>query len=112
MRLTFLGKSTQGGGSPTLYATDRGTYVVQGWKVTDQPANLVEIPESLLKHLLPGTELGVTLRATGRRWRGDSGECDTYTLSGRMITDVDTLEQMNIPRHESCVEVRRLRKEI
>ena len=23
MRLTFLGKETQGGGSPTLYATDR-----------------------------------------------------------------------------------------
>jgi len=33
MRLTFLGKETQGGGSPTLWATDRGTYVVQGWKL-------------------------------------------------------------------------------
>jgi hypothetical protein len=30
MRLTFLGKDTQGGGSPTLFATDRQTYVVQG----------------------------------------------------------------------------------
>lgn len=36
MRLRFLGKATQGGGSPALYATDRNTYVVQGWKVQGQ----------------------------------------------------------------------------
>jgi len=30
MQLTFLGKETTGGQSPTLYATNRGTYVVQG----------------------------------------------------------------------------------
>lgn len=55
MRLTFLGKSTQGGGSPTLYATDHDTYVVQGWRVTGEPESCVEIPASLLEHLLPGT---------------------------------------------------------
>lgn len=26
MRLTFLGKNTQGGGSPTLFSTDRDSY--------------------------------------------------------------------------------------
>jgi hypothetical protein len=58
MRLKFLGKSTQGGVSPTLYETDRDTYVVQGWRVSGMPADVVEIPESLLSHLLPGTKVG------------------------------------------------------
>lgn len=111
MRLTFLGKSTQGGGSPTLYATDRGTYVVQGWKVQEGPATSVEIPESLLAHLLPGTALEGELRSTGKRWHGDGGECGTYTLSGSRVTDADALRQMNMPGHETCVEVRKLRKD-
>lgn len=31
MRLTFLGKDTQGGNSPTLWATDDDQYVIQGF---------------------------------------------------------------------------------
>jgi hypothetical protein len=31
MRLTFLGKETQGGNSPTLWETDDGHYVIQGF---------------------------------------------------------------------------------
>lgn len=57
MQLTFLGKNTQGGGSPTLYATDRGTYVVQGWKVPGHETS-VEIPKPLLRFLEPDTRLG------------------------------------------------------
>lgn len=40
MRLTYLGKTADSGknGCPALYATDRGTYVVQGKIVTDQEA--------------------------------------------------------------------------
>jgi hypothetical protein len=38
MRLRFLGTDSAAGQCPTLYATDRGTYVVQGWKVTDGEA--------------------------------------------------------------------------
>jgi hypothetical protein len=47
------------GGSPTLYATDRGTYVVQGWRVSDPEAQaqlvvprhetVVEVPAALLR---------------------------------------------------------------
>jgi hypothetical protein len=97
MRLTFLGKATQGGGSPTLFATDRNTYVVQGWKVpghTDQ----VEIPQRLLKHLQDGTYLGVELIDSGR---------GGFTLSGKPVTDAEALSQMDIPGHETCVEVLR-----
>ncbi|MEV5709721.1 hypothetical protein [Actinoallomurus sp. NPDC052274] len=60
MRLRFLGTDSQVGQCPTLYATDRGTYVVQGWKVTDPDAladlrdvlegeTFVEIPKELLR---------------------------------------------------------------
>ena len=31
MRLTFLGKASENGESPTLYATDHGSYIVQGY---------------------------------------------------------------------------------
>lgn len=64
MRARFLGKdpNSQGGQSPTLFATDRAdrtTYIAQGWKVTDRQAladvgpvpdheALIEIPEDVL----------------------------------------------------------------
>jgi hypothetical protein len=59
MKLTLLGKESKTGGSPTLYATDRGTLIVQGWLVSDPEAlaamsipdheGVVEIPEGLLR---------------------------------------------------------------
>jgi hypothetical protein len=60
MRLMFLGSTSQDGECPTLYATDRGTYVVQGWQVTDPEAladlkdvldgeTFVEVPKALLR---------------------------------------------------------------
>lgn len=44
MRLTYLGKTADSGknGCPALYATDRGTYVVQGKALTD-PAALADL---------------------------------------------------------------------
>src|SRR2546427_11532422 len=60
MRLRFLGSDSDVQECPTLYATDRGTYVVQGWTVTDPEAladlhnvlegeSFVEIPKELLR---------------------------------------------------------------
>jgi hypothetical protein len=48
VKLSFLGSTSQEGQCPTLYATDRDTFVVQGWAVTD--------PEALgdLRDVLPG----------------------------------------------------------
>ncbi|NRQ40067.1 hypothetical protein HII36_50825 [Nonomuraea sp. NN258] len=48
MKLRFLGSTSDDGQCPTLYETDRGTYVVQGDVVTD--------PEALadLRNILPG----------------------------------------------------------
>ncbi|MGH4012771.1 MAG: hypothetical protein ACRDSL_02295 [Pseudonocardiaceae bacterium] len=95
VQLTFLGKTTQGGGSPTLFATDRDTYVVQGWKVPGYETS-VEIPRGLLGYLEPNTRLAAVLHTT---------EQDTYVLSGAAVTDVKALEQMDIPDHETCIEV-------
>lgn len=65
MRLRFLGEDpeSQGGQSPTLFATDRAdrkTYIVQGWTVSDPEAlaqlgaippgeTVIEIPVDLLR---------------------------------------------------------------
>jgi hypothetical protein len=61
MQLTFLGTTSNSGSCPNLYATDRGTYVVQGSRVIDPDAlatlrerglpdheTAVEIPAALL----------------------------------------------------------------
>jgi hypothetical protein len=95
MRLTFLGKATQGGGSPTLFVTDQGTYVVQGWKVPGHSTS-VEIPHRLLVHVQADTYVGAHMADTGR---------GTFTLSGEPVTDTEALSQMDIPGHETCVEV-------
>lgn len=100
VRLTFLGKSTQGGGSPTLFATNRDTYVVQGWRVAGDETR-VEIPKKLLGYLEPSTQLGSALQ---------DAEPDTCILSGAGVTDTDALAQMDIPDHETCVEVGKVRR--
>ena len=62
MRLTFIGTNSSGGNCPAVYTTDRGTVVVQGWKVEDRDAladlrdladneTAVEIPRELLPFL-------------------------------------------------------------
>lgn len=61
MRLTFIGKDPDSNptGSPTVYRTDRQTWVVQGWDVTGPDAlaqmdipvgeTAVEIPDRMLQ---------------------------------------------------------------
>ncbi|CAM4261930.1 hypothetical protein NONI108955_17525 [Nocardia ninae] len=95
MRLQFLGKGgTEGGGCPSVYATDQNTYVLQGWK-TDAPET-IEIPHLLLGYVLPDTFIGAAMTDTGR---------GTFTLSGRPVADPEVLAQMDIYDDETCVEV-------
>ena len=61
MRLTFIRKTQLSGDTncPSLYLTDRGTYVVQGWRVTDPEAlaqldipdheTVVEVPVDVVR---------------------------------------------------------------
>jgi hypothetical protein len=61
MALTFLGKETQGGNSPTLWETDDGDYVIQGFtldaETLDQVGTVptgeavIRVPKKLMRHL-------------------------------------------------------------
>ena len=82
-----------------LFATDRETYVVQGWTVPGQETS-VEIPHKLLQYLEPDTELAAPLQDTGR---------DSYILSGAVVVDAEALAQTDMPGHETSVEVGRVR---
>jgi hypothetical protein len=65
MRLTLIGKDPDSNptGSPTVYRTDKGSWVVQGWLVTDAEAlaqinvpdgeTCVEIPDRII-HFFTG----------------------------------------------------------
>ncbi|WP_026454414.1 hypothetical protein [Saccharomonospora iraqiensis] len=44
MKVTYLGTTSSTGQCPTAYATDRGTYLIQGEIVTD-PEALAELRE-------------------------------------------------------------------
>lgn len=56
MQLRFLGTDSGSDTCPTMYATDRGTLVVQGWRVTD-PDALAQLAE----RGLPATETAVEI---------------------------------------------------
>jgi hypothetical protein len=101
MRLTFLGKDTLNGGSPTLFAADGGGYVAQGYRVPGDESS-VEIPKKLLTFLEEGTRLDARLRDTGR---------GSYILTGKVVTDPEALAQMDIPAHETAVEVDKVRED-
>jgi hypothetical protein len=55
MRLTLVGKDPDSNptGSPTVYRTDRDTWVVQGWIVKD--------PDALAQMNIPGEETAVEI---------------------------------------------------
>ena len=113
MKLRFLGKESKPNDSPTLYATDRDSYIVQGWIVTD-PAilalfdlvgheTLVEVPARLMAHLDKDGLSGEILRpappivhvtATGN-----------YIMRGPRVTDAGALSQISLPHHETCIEI-------
>jgi hypothetical protein len=66
MRLTLIGKDPESNptGSPTVYRTDRASWVVQGWTVTDAEAlaqlvipageGCVEIPDRMVQFFRQG----------------------------------------------------------
>ncbi|GAA1448913.1 hypothetical protein [Nocardiopsis tropica] len=64
MRITKLGTTSHGGNCPTLYETDTGDIVVQGYRLTDREAlaqlsdvlpdeQFVVVPRELLTRFAP-----------------------------------------------------------
>lgn len=113
MKIRFLGKSTERADSPTLYATDRATYLIQGWKVADpdllagldspERETLVEIYARLMNHLTKDGLSGVL-----RCWTPPIvhvRENGNLVVRGKRVTDPEVLAQMDMPDHEDVVEV-------
>jgi hypothetical protein len=113
MKLRFLGKDSTPTNSPTLYATDQNSYVVQGCIVTDavtlarlnvpDDESIVEVPAALLDHLaldgLDGAVTNLMPPIVDVTTRGN------YIIQGKQVTDAAALSQMSIPDHETCVQV-------
>lgn len=113
MRLRFLGKNSTPTNSPTLYATDQGSYVVQGWIITDpdvlarhdlpEDETLVEVPPALLTYLSVDGLDGAVSRLVDPIV--DTMPNGNYVIQGKRVTDAETLSQMSIPDYETCVLV-------
>lgn len=113
MEIRFLGKETDHGDSPTLYATDRGTYLVQGWNTTDpEILNELDVPEGetvveiyarLMAHLAKdGLNGVVTSWIHPIVYVKQNGN---LIIQGMRVTDSRVLAKMRIPEHEDVVEV-------
>jgi hypothetical protein len=114
MKLRFLGKNSNVGDCPTLYSTDRDTYLVQGWRIyandllmqLDIPEGetAVEVPTELFEHLekdgLPKGE--IRRLADPIMFLTPNG---TFVVQGQEVTDPEALAQMEIPDYETVVEV-------
>ncbi|MFB8277834.1 hypothetical protein [Nocardia colli] len=94
MKLERLGGDSGNGQSPTLFRSDQQSYVVQGWSTGS--SDTIEIPHGLIQYLQPGTCLGALLQDTGH---------GTFTLTGEPVTDPEALDQIQLPGHESAVQV-------
>ena len=115
MQLRFLGKETTGGQSPTLYATDQDSYVVQGWIVTDgsvlsmldmpEDETVVEVYARLMSHLAKDGLSSQVIRETDPIVHVT--ENGNYVLRGKRVTDEEALGQMDIPGHETAIEIPR-----
>ncbi|SDU77082.1 hypothetical protein [Jiangella alkaliphila] len=111
MRLRFIAIDTGKDGCPTLYATDRDSYVIQGWRVADPTAvaglqlganeTCIEVPSRLL------TALEVPKGPASTEVPYVTTPAGTYVIRGPEILDAETLAQMNVPGHETAVEVPR-----
>jgi hypothetical protein len=113
MKLRFLGKESKPNDSPTLYATDRDSYIVQGYVVTDPAVlalfdvaddeTLVEVPTLLMAHLSKDGLSGEILRPAPPIVHVTAD--GKYIVRGRRVTDAEALCQMSVPPHETCIEV-------
>lgn len=113
LKLRFLGKDSTPTNSPTLYATDQYSYVIQGWKVTDETIlaslivpddeTIVEVPAALLSYLsLDGLDSDARNLVPPIVHVKENGN---YIIQGKRVVDAATLSQMSIPSHETCVHV-------
>ncbi|MFI5803136.1 hypothetical protein [Streptomyces sp. NPDC051561] len=114
MKLRFLGKNSNVGECPTLYSTDRDTYLVQGWKIfandllmqldLSEGQTAVEVPTELFDHLTKdGLPSGDIRRIEDPIMVLTPG--GTFVVQGLEVTDPEALSTMDVPDYETVVEV-------
>jgi hypothetical protein len=100
MRLAFIRKVTNNGGSPTLWVTDRTdrpTYVVRGWAVTDPQALAalgqapagevdIEIPAELIDDIKDGLKWRRSAPTSGGRFSLGAKSARLISKCGISIT--------------------------
>jgi hypothetical protein len=89
--------------------------VVQGWIVTDPQIlamitvgnneTIAEVPPKLMVHLAKDGIVGDVVNLIPPIVH--IAENGNYINGGKRVTDPETLAQMHIPDHETCVEVSR-----
>lgn len=113
MQLRFMGKVTSGGDSPTLYGTDRDSYLVQGYRLDPRlTARLnppdghtcVEIYPMLLANLAKDGIVGTVTPAAPIVHVMDNGN---YVLQGCQVTEPAVRDHLAMPDHEDAIEIPR-----
>ncbi|MFF0489942.1 hypothetical protein ACFYTQ_13075 [Nocardia sp. NPDC004068] len=100
MKAAFLGRCGSTGGNCPSLLSHSVEYLVQAWK-TETPGT-VELPHKLLGFLEPDTFIGALLTDTGR---------GTFLLTGRPVTDTETLAQLDIADDETVIAVPKFTRE-
>ncbi|MFC3980155.1 hypothetical protein [Streptosporangium jomthongense] len=104
MKITFLGKDpeSQDDECPSLYDTDAGTYLVQGWQ-TSNPA-VVEVPCRLMTRMANSGQLDSP--SDGQPVEIVRTSQDTYLIRGRQVTDPEArLSLQPVAEFETVIEV-------
>ncbi|MEV4091056.1 hypothetical protein [Streptosporangium saharense] len=104
MKITFLGKDPESRDDECLglYDTDRGTYLVRGWRTT-KPF-IVEVPRRLLLHVANSGQLDAP--SDGQAVRVVPTGYDTYLIFGREVTDAEALVSLRpLAETEEVIEV-------
>lgn len=106
MRLIFLrGTCGDTRTCPNINATDRGTYVVQGYPTSDLGGSghalgsseaVVEVPSFLLPELTAAEPVDGVVHRTHR---------GTLLVRGRLVEEPEVLRRLAIPSGEAAVEV-------
>jgi hypothetical protein len=91
MQVQHVGGSCGGAGCPTLYATDRGTYLVQGYVVSGKGV-AVAVPRSLVA----SAKISPTIR---------SPRADTLVISGRPVPIGTVSGLRTVEEGEALVEI-------
>jgi hypothetical protein len=102
MRLILLRSTCEVGRTcPNINVTDRDTYVVQGYPVSDYAGlapgeSVVEVPASLLPELAGHDSAHDAIRRTDR---------GIVMIRGRTLVDVESLRELSLPAGEAAVEI-------